>query len=68
MEAREHEVSREQRYELPESIRSALSQSQCPDCNSEAEIAEPFPGFHYVQIRHDNTCPWLNRYEQRNGS
>ncbi len=57
-----------QRRESPESIRTVLSQSQCPDCNSEAEVTEPLPGFHYLQIRHDDTCPWLARYEERHGS
>lgn len=41
-----------------------LPHTRCPDCNSEAEVVERFPGYYQLNIRHDNTCPWFTSYRK----
>lgn len=33
--------------------------SLCPDCNAERRLIEINPGLKFLQILHDDTCPWL---------
>ena len=58
-------MNRKQRRRLPPEIQAVVDQAHCPDCDSDTEITEPISGLHYLQIRHDNTCPWFtaNRKE-----
>ncbi|HEY7053683.1 MAG TPA: hypothetical protein VH496_16340 [Mycobacterium sp.] len=57
-------MNRDQRRRLPKEVQAVLDHAHCPDCDSEAEITEPTPGFHYLQIRHDDTCPWFTAYQK----
>lgn len=64
MEERGSAVNRAQRRRLPSEIQAAAARAHCPDCDSEAEVTEPISGFYYLQIRHDDTCPWFNTYRK----
>lgn len=57
-------MNRAQRRRLPREVRAMLPHTRCPDCNSEAEVVERFPGYYQLNIRHDNTCPWFTSYRK----
>jgi hypothetical protein len=42
-----------------------LPHTRCPDCDSEAELVEPFPGYYQLNIRHDATCPWFTTHQMK---
>ena len=57
-------MNRSQRRRLPKQIRAAAAAARCPDCNSISDVAEAAPGVYYVQIAHDDTCPWFTAYQK----
>lgn len=57
-------MNRAYRRKLPPEVRAVLDQARCPDCDSEADITEPIPGYHQLNIRHDDTCPWFAAYQK----
>lgn len=57
-------MNRGRRRRLPKDVREVADNAHCPDCDSEAEVTEPVPGFYYLQIRHDDTCPWFTTYRK----
>lgn len=64
MEEGSHRVNRAQRRQLPRDVRNMLPRARCPDCDSEAEVTQPFPGYYQLNICHDDTCPWFNTYRK----
>ena len=65
----ERAVNRSQRRRLPKAIRDIadnLDTVRCSDCNNNAEIVD-HDGVYVLRILHDDTCPWLKRYEARHG-
>lgn len=59
-------MNRHRRRRLPKDVREVADNARCPDCDSEAEVTEPVTGFYYLQIRHDDTCPWFNTHRKAN--
>lgn len=60
-------VNRSKRRKLPKAIQSIadnLHNLHCPDCNNDAALTQDSLGMWHLEIRHDDTCPWLSAYEQ----
>lgn len=36
---------------------------ECPDCTADTVLANPSAGVYVLEVRHDETCPWLRRLE-----
>jgi hypothetical protein len=41
------------------------SSGDCDDCDADTALYEAEPGIFVIQIRHDDTCPWLARHERK---
>lgn len=63
-------MNRAERRRLPKPIQTVannLHTVKCPDCNNDARLAHDDElGLWWIQILHDDTCPWLTQYEKRN--
>ena len=57
-------MNRNRRRSLPKDVRQVADNAHCPDCNSEARVIETVPGVFYLQIHHDDTCPWFATYRK----
>jgi len=38
---------------------SAKKQARCPDCNSDVRSVPSGDGIYWVEVLHDDTCPWF---------
>ena len=36
----------------------------CDDCDAYQVLTQPVPGVYVVEVRHDDTCPWLRAHER----
>lgn len=45
-------------------ITSARSTGVCPDCDADERLVEMAPRLYRLEIRHDDTCPWLRARRQ----
>lgn len=63
-------MNRAERRRIPPAIRGiadTLHTVKCPDCNNDARLVHDDEiGMWWIQILHNDTCPWLTRYEERN--
>lgn len=58
-------MNRAERRKLPRAIQPIadnLHTIRCPDCDNDTSLIESGGAF-IVQLLHDDTCPWLKRYE-----
>ena len=59
-------MNRAERRKLPPAIQSIadnIHHIRCADCDNDTRILQDHLGVWRLQILHDDTCPWLKRYE-----
>lgn len=53
-------MNRAERRKLPPVLRNI--DYRCPDCDNDVRIRQDEHGIWRLQVLHDDTCPWLARY------